>query len=162
MSASCAPRLRLDDAARPGQRERFTSPPLPMPDAARLIFAAAVLPFLAACTGRPHAHIDAGVVRNATGRELTDVTVTHLPNGRLLYGNDLLPGRELDLRFHDREMTATAVRIRWTDPALGVREVELPLDNRADGDAPVRVIYEILPRGDARVSREADTGARRR
>lgn len=110
----------------------------------------AALTLLAGCAVQ-HTLLSGRAVRNRTGRELTEITVTHQPGGRTIYANDILPGREMALSFHEMEMQATSVNIRWTDPVLGPREKDLALDNLAHDRGVKHIVYEIGPDGEVTV-----------
>lgn len=127
-------------------RPRFPSPRRTLHTAAAGLAAA----LLAGCA-TDHALVRGGAVRNTSSRELTEISVTHLPSGRMVYTHDLPAGGALRLEVHEGELRATAATVRWHDPRLGDRETRLPLDNHAHGDAPMFLVYELDDAGDARV-----------
>ncbi len=86
----------------------------------------------------------AGMIENASGRDLGDVRVEHLPTRRIIQTRQILAGTSFRLGFDERSMEADRAHLQWTDPVLGVRSAEVTLPRAGTGGAgPHTLVYRI-------------------
>lgn len=86
----------------------------------------------------------AGMIENASGRDLGDVRVEHLPTRRVIQTRLILAGTDFRLGFDERSMEAERAHLRWTDPALGEQRAEVILPRAGTGGTePQTLVYRI-------------------
>lgn len=85
-----------------------------------------------------------GMILNESGRDLDDIRVEHLPTRRVIQTRQILAGTSFRLGFDERSMEAERAQLRWTDPALGQRSVEVILPREGTGGTgPQTLVYRI-------------------
>lgn len=98
-----------------------------------------------------HLKFSGGRIHNGTGREVRNLRIVHHPTEQLLTCSALLPGRDLALRFEERELLATSATLAWDDARFGPQIVSLDLTRLTAAGGPNLLIYTLDPTGHVNV-----------
>jgi len=103
--------------------------------------------FAAGCAA-PKPVVSRVIVANRTGSIVRDVSVLHEPTMRKGAASAILPDRELEIGFAEREMLATSAVVQWSDDG-GRREqrVLLPTAVPPGMENPLVLRYRICNSG---------------